>query len=52
MYSVQCVFSCVFVCVCRGFSRKIAKGGGKIEIVIFKGGIHVSVYMHVNVRNT
>ena len=26
-----------------------AGGGGEIEITVYKGGIHVSVYMHVNV---
>ena len=27
-------------------------GGQKIKIAVCEGGIHVSVYMHVNVRNT
>ena len=44
--------------LCSSSVRKFAKGGGgggggsEIEIAVSEGGIHVSVYMLVNVRNT
>ena len=33
------------------FKEKLlgGEGGGKIEIAVYKGGIHVSLYMNVNV---
>ena len=37
----------------KNFKKKLLRGGGGgIEIAGCEGGIHMSVYMHVDVRNT